>query len=172
MSAPSLRPSLRIVTRSLALLATLIAAACAAPQELAWQGEQAAAREAELMAADRAFAVAAAERGLEGWMSFFHEDASRPDSSGVVHRGLDAIRANDAAIFADPSLQLTWEPEHAGVFADGRHGYTWGRFQVLAKGGEADQVVGKGWYLSWWRWQDGAWKVILDTGGPDPAPAP
>ncbi len=160
--------------RSFALACSplLLTAACAGPAPLAWDGPEAAAIEAELMAADRAFAAETAADGIEGWMRYFHEDAARPEFGGENRRGLAAIRAADAVNFANPELRLAWDPVHAGAFADGRHGYTMGRFQVLHLAAEPPTVLGEGWYLSWWRWQDGGWKVILDTGVPDPAPAP
>ena len=71
---------------------------------------------AELMAADRAFAAAAAERGLDGWMSVMSPDAVRMGRMQNPVRGIEAIRGSDAAIFADPAVRLTWDPTDAGAF--------------------------------------------------------
>jgi uncharacterized protein (TIGR02246 family) len=133
----------------------------------------------ELLAADRAFAAAAAARGLDGWMSVMAPDAVRlPRLGQPAVTGADAIRRADAALFADPTRRLVWEPTEAGPFADGRHGFTTGRYKVLRRpgtrdaGAGEDQVVASGSYLTWWRKEaDGRWLVILDTGTPDPPAA-
>src|SRR5262245_61515904 len=86
----------------------------------------------ELMEADRKFAAAAKARGLRGWMEFMAEDAVRLQKlGGTAVRGRAAIRKADAALFADATRQLLWEPSEAGAFADGRHGFTTGRYRVV-----------------------------------------
>jgi ketosteroid isomerase-like protein len=124
----------------------------------------------ELLDADRRFAAAARERGLDGWMSFLAADAVRlPKLTGAPVRGTEAIRKLDAAIFADPARRLAWEPAEAESFEGGRLGVTTGHYRVLRKGdGGKEEVVARGSYLTWWRKDDGKWRVILDTGTPDP----
>jgi len=119
------------------------------------------------MEADRAFAREAAERGIDGWVSWFAPDAARLVPGGPVVRGLEAIREQDGPLFADPALRLEWEPTAAGGFADGKHGFTRGRYQLVRREGDADPVVlSRGTYLSIWRRDEDGWKVILDTGRP------
>jgi uncharacterized protein (TIGR02246 family) len=128
----------------------------------------------ELMDADRAFAAAARARGLDGWMEYMTADAARlPKLGAKAVRGKEAIRKADKAIFSDPKRQLVWEPTEAGAFADGRHGFTTGKYRVIQKEpGGKEKVVGSGAYLTWWRKErDGKWRVILDTGNPDPPAA-
>ncbi len=125
----------------------------------------------ELMDADRAFAKATAERKLDGWMSFMAPDAVRIAPLGAkAHTGEAAIRKLDAAIFADPKQRLVWEPTDAGVFADGRHGFTTGRYRVLTQTEKGRQEATRtGAYVTCWRkGADGRWLVILDTGASDP----
>ena len=153
-----------------ALVAAICGWALARPGQPALPSEAADAK-AELMDADRAFAKAAAEKGLDGWMSFMADDAVRiAPLGGKAHVGRAAVKELDAAIFADPKRKLVWEPTDGGAFADGRHGFTTGRSQVVARndaGGE--EVVRTGAYVTWWRkGDDGKWKVILDTGAQDP----
>lgn len=128
-----------------------------------------AARERELLAADRAFAAAAAREGLDGWLRHFAADAVRLDPPDGVARGLAAIRAHDAGLFADPALRLAWEPARAGVFAGGRSGFTVGRYRLVR--GDGAETLTTGWYLTWWRKDGAEWRVILDTGGADPPAA-
>ena len=127
---------------------------------------------ATLMDADRAFAKAAAEKGLDGWMSFMTEDAARAPRIGAkLTTGKDAIRKLDAVLFADPKLKLVWEPTDAHLFADGKSGVTTGKYRVQATVGGKETESGRGAYVTWWRREaDGSWKVIFDSGTPD-APA-
>jgi ketosteroid isomerase-like protein len=123
----------------------------------------------QLERADREFAKAAAQRGLDGWMSYFADDAARVDLRGKVTRGLSNIRAADSTIFADPTVRMVWDPTDAGAFHDGNHGFTKGRYQVvkLEAGSPAD-TLSQGTYLTIWRRDEGEWRVIVDTGAPDP----
>jgi hypothetical protein len=107
------------------LLAALLALPLLALLPAAPAGAQGvAAEEAALMQADRDFARAAAARRLEGWMSYFTDDAVRLRWRDPAVRGLDAIRKFDAALFADSTATLTWEPVEAGLYQswDGRGG--------------------------------------------------
>lgn len=124
---------------------------------------------AQLLDADRAFAAAAAVRGLDGWLEFLADDAVRiPRPGAAAVRGRAAIRELDAPTFADPAVQWRWQPLDAGVFADGRHGFTTGRFRLLRREGATERLLGEGAYVTWWRREeDGRWRVILHTGAPD-----
>ncbi len=125
----------------------------------------------KLLDADRAFAKATAEKGLDGWLSYMTDDAVRISPLGSkAHVGKAAIKELDAALFADPKRQLVWEPADGGDFADGKHGFTTGKFKILSKSVEGKEDVQRtGAYVTWWRMgDDGRWKVILDTGAFDP----
>ena len=125
------------------------------------------------MQADRDFAQATADRGIDGWVSCFAEDAARMQmSGGDVVRGIEAIRALDGPLLEDETVRLEWEPTDAGAFKSGDHGFTRGRYRVVESGEQPREVLAEGTYLSIWRQEAGAWKVILDTGVPDPAPEP
>jgi ketosteroid isomerase-like protein len=125
---------------------------------------------AELMAADRAFAAAAADKGLDGWMSFFTDDAVRVDLGEKAHVGKAAVKEHDTELFADPKKLLVWEPTDGGAFADGKTGYTTGKAQMVTKGEKPDPTKWTHAYITWWRkGDDGRWKVILDTGAAIPA---
>jgi ketosteroid isomerase-like protein len=127
--------------------------------------------ERELMQADRDLAEAVAERGLDGWVSYFAEDAASLELAvgGSLARGREAIRTQDARLFADPMVRLTWEPLTAGVFLGGDQGFTRGRFEVIKTDSpDGDRTVtSQGTYLTLWRREPDGWKVILDTGVAD-----
>lgn len=118
-----------------------------------------------LLAADRAFADSTAARGLDGWMGFYAADAVRLTMGGDVAQGLEAVRKYDAPLFADSTTRLLWTPTGAGVFADGRHGFTTGTSLMVRRAAAKTDTVYRGAYVTLWRREaDGRWKVILDTG--------
>lgn len=126
--------------------------------------------EQQLLAADRAFAKAVAERRLEGWMDFMTDDAARMEKlGGKFIKGKDAIRKADAALFADPKRRLVWDPVDAHAFADQKSGITSGRYQLLRTNDDGKEtVIATGSYFTGWRkLADGNWKVTFDTGAPD-----
>ncbi len=119
-----------------------------------------------LMQADRDFAAAAAERGIDGWMDYLAPDAARLVALGrPALRGLDAIRTSDARLFTD-SVRLGWEPMDGGLFADGVHGYTTGAYTLWQRQPDGSETAAaEGHYFTVWRRAaDGTWRVILDGG--------
>lgn len=128
-----------------------------------------AARErAELLETERAFARAAAEERLEGWVRYFAAGGTMIQPGRLV-TGRDAIGEFMAPAFADSSFSITWEPTEADVGAGGDLGYTVGRYEVRSADAAGKVSVRVGTYLTVWRKQpDGSWKVVLDQGTPDP----
>ncbi len=120
---------------------------------------------ASLMAADRAFDSATAATRLEGWVSFFGDSGRQVDGHGNFVVGHDAIRQHMARFLGDTTLQLRWEPDHAGLSDDGTLGYTMGRSETRKRLGDSTVVVDRSRYLTVWRRQaDGGWKVNADIG--------
>ncbi len=146
----------------------LVATGCAGPAPVA---DPSTVRE-HLLAADRAFAADTYARGLDGWLAHHAPDAVRLQmggtaAAGTVVQGLDAVRAYDAGLFADPSARLVWTPTEGGAFADGATGFTTGRSAMvrLRADGAAPDTLFRGTYVTVWRrGADGRWRVILDTG--------
>ncbi len=127
--------------------------------------------EQELLESDRAFLQATVTDGLEGWLSFFTDDALRVDLHGQTAAGLDAIRIADAPLFEPGGLRLRWEPTEAVAFTGGEGGMTRGRYTLsrdTPAGDGGPDVVAEGTYLTLWRREDGRFKVYFDTGAPDP----
>lgn len=152
---------------AIALCALAGAAGCARPRAATPVPADGATR---LMDADRAFAAATAARGLDGWMDFMAPDAVRLLRLADPVRGAEAIRKADAPSFANPAVRLTWAPVDGGMFDDGTHGWTIGRYEVHRRAADgSDTIAGHGRYLTMWRrGGDGRWRVILDTGVPEP----
>ena len=105
---------------------------------------------AEVMEADRAFARAVAEQGLEAWVEAFAEDGSMIPASGPVLSGHEAIRATMTPAFGTPGFAIVWEPLAGEVASSGDLGYTYGDYESGAPGAG--------------RSGDGEWKVVADLG--------
>jgi len=120
-----------------------------------------------LMDAERAFAKATAERGVDGWMEFMAPNAVELSAEPLV--GLDQIRAGMGKQLNSPGFKLTWEPTKAEFLGKGDVGYAVGRYEVRFNGDDGKPVVRTGTYLTTWQQQkDGSWKVVSDIGSPDP----
>jgi ketosteroid isomerase-like protein len=120
-----------------------------------------------LMQAERAFAKATAERGVDGWMEFMAPNAVELSAEPLV--GLDQIRAGMTKQFRLPGFKITWEPTKAEFVGQGDVGFAVGRYQVRFTGDDGKPVVRTGSYLTTWQQQrDGSWKVVSDIGSPDP----
>ena len=121
-----------------------------------------------LMDAERAFAKATAERGVDGWMEFMAPNAVELSAEPLV--GLDQIRAGMSKQFGLPGFKITWEPTKAEFLGKGDAGYAVGRYEVRFNGEDGKPVVERGTYLTTWQKQrDGTWKVVFDIGSPDPS---
>lgn len=121
---------------------------------------------AEVRAADSLFALDAAARGLDGWMHWMADDVVRPEFHGPTSQGKAAVRARDSVtVFGNPDHRLAWRPTGSGAFADARHGWTRGTWQLRDRAGA---VLATGEYLTLWRREPDGWRVILDTGVADP----
>jgi ketosteroid isomerase-like protein len=122
--------------------------------------------------ADRAFAKATAERGLDGFTSFLAGNAMtlRPDSPVII--GRDELAKRWAPLLNDPAARITWQPLHAEIARSGDLGYTVGSYQITRTEAGVARVAGSGKYVTIWRKQrDGSWKVEFDSGVQDTQPA-
>jgi len=117
-----------------------------------------------LMQADRDFAKATADKGVDGWMAYM--------APGAVLLGTHPKATPDEIKETmtdelEPGAHLTWEPTKAG-FIGPTLGYTIGRFEFSGTNGMGKATAFKGSYMTTWQLQkDGTWKVIGDIGEPD-----
>jgi ketosteroid isomerase-like protein len=122
----------------------------------------------DLIRADEAFCKASAERGLDGWLSFFDVDAVIFPPGKDCVKGLLAIRAHYEVKKWSPA-GLTWKSLGAEISASGDLGYTYGTWDFTGKGKDGKPVTATGKYLTTWKRQkDGSWKVLADIGSDDP----
>jgi ketosteroid isomerase-like protein len=130
------------------------------------------ATESSLLQADRDFAVATHARGIEGWMSFYADDAIRIRYLGNMVKGYEAVRTFDTPNISDTTTILNWEPTDSHVFRGGELASTTGTYSVVSRRtADAGKELGRGRYVTMWRRENGRWLVIMDTGYPQP-PAP
>jgi ketosteroid isomerase-like protein len=115
----------------------------------------------QVVAAERGFARASTERGIQAaFLAHMADD-------GVVFRE----RVTSAKLYyaTNPSPgHLTWAPAWGGASAAGDLGFTTGPFTFRRTAD--DTLVAHGQYASVWaRQPDGGWKVLADIGAPGPA---
>jgi ketosteroid isomerase-like protein len=123
-----------------------------------------AAREDVLIQADKDFAKAAAERGAEGFLSFFAGDATILPKNGAPVTGQAALREAFRQNWAQPGYSLAWTPLKAELSRSGEIGYTYGTYE-RKRLVDGKPVTETGKYVTIWKRQrDGKWKVVLDMG--------
>jgi ketosteroid isomerase-like protein len=131
-----------------------------------------AAKRDALLAADRAFDAATAERKIDGFSSFLADNAATLRADQPVLRGKAALRQDWKPLLENKSMSLRWQPISAEISKSGDLGYTVGSYTITRKDEKGSAVQGTGKYLTVWRLQkDGSWKVEFDTGVPDTSPA-
>ena len=123
----------------------------------------------DLRAAEIAFAATVADGDLEAFASFLDEDAVFV-STGVL-RGREAIVQAWSAFFAEGAPELTWAPEVVEVRPDGL-GLSRGPYTLTVTAPDGSTTSSSGSFTSIWRrGEDGAWKVLFDSGCPPCAAA-
>ena len=119
-----------------------------------------AAETAALLAADKAFNESAGD--LEKRMSFFAADAIRlsPGQGAVI--GKAAIQARAAELKALPGFTVEAENKSTVLAASGDLGYTFGAGNVSLQS-EGKVLTLPGHYLTIWKKEGGAWKVVANA---------
>ena len=110
------------------------------------------------------FMKAAAEKGSQGYMSYYADDAVELPNGAPILQGKEAI-AKTMGFLDNKDNHLTWTPVGADISASGDLGYTYGNYEFRATGKDGKPIVDHGKYTSIWKKQkDGKWKVVLDIG--------
>jgi|SRR5271163_5030351 ketosteroid isomerase-like protein len=116
------------------------------------------------------FMKAAAEKGSQGYMSYYADAAVELPNGGPVIPGKTKI-AEGMGFLDDKNNSLVWTPVGADISASGDLGYTYGTYEFHSKDKNGKPTVEYGKYTSIWRLQkDGSWKVVLDMGNAGPQP--
>lgn len=118
------------------------------------------------------FMKAAAERGSQGYMSYYADDAAELPNGENLIQGKKNI-ATTMGFLDDKNNHLTWSPVHADMAASADLGYTYGTYEFRSKDKDGKPTVEYGKYASIWKKQkDGSWKVVMDMGNSSPSPKP
>jgi ketosteroid isomerase-like protein len=116
------------------------------------------------------FMKAAAEKGSQGYMSYYADDSVEVPNGAPLIQGKAEI-AKGMGFLDDKNNSLIWTPVGANISASGDLGYTYGNYEFHAKDKDGKPVVQYGKYTSIWKLQkDGSWKVVLDMGNASPEP--
>ena len=116
------------------------------------------------------FMKAAADKGSQGYMSYYADDSVEVPNGGPLIQGKAEI-AKGMSFLDDKNNRLLWTPVGADISASGDLGYTYGTYEFHAIDKDAKPVVKYGKYTSIWKQQkDGSWKVVLDMGNASPEP--
>jgi ketosteroid isomerase-like protein len=138
--------------------AALFCVACATPAPPSSPESSRTAQQAvdELIAADRAFGAAGGRAaGISVLAAMFAPDVAMPLPGGRFAFGADEAIAALSANADNLQSRLTWQPMHAGVSADGEHGYTWGYMTRTKPDGT--EMPWK--YLAYWVKRPEGWRV-------------
>src|ERR1700686_1772590 len=110
---------------------------------------------------EAAFMKAAADKGAQGYMSYYAEDAAELPNGEDAIQGKENI-AKTMGFLDDKNNRLTWTPVHADMAASGDLGYTYGTYEFRSIGNDGKPSVEYGKYASIWKKQkDGIWKVVM-----------
>lgn len=141
----------------LVALALLSACATARPSPSAPVGDA----EAEVVAAEHAFAAAAARDGVrDAFLAFAHDSAValRPEPANAK----EVWRARPRT-----SARLAWYPAFARAARSGDLGFTTGPYEAADSTGT---VQGHGQYVTIWAKTPDGWRYLIDVGSPHPRP--
>ena len=110
------------------------------------------------------FMKTAAEKGSQGYMSYYAEDSVELPNGAALIPGKANI-AKTMGFLDDKNNHLSWTPVGADISASGDLGYTYGTYEFRSKEKDGKPTVEHGKYTSIWKLQkDGTWKVVLDMG--------
>ncbi len=110
------------------------------------------------------FMKAAAEKGSQGYMSYYADDAVELPNGARILQGKENI-AKTMGFLDNKDNHLTWAPVGADISASGDLGYTYGNYEFRARDKDGKAIIDHGKYTSIWKKQkDGKWKVVLDMG--------
>jgi ketosteroid isomerase-like protein len=116
------------------------------------------------------FMKAAAEKGAQGYMSYYADDAVEVPNGAAMIQGKANI-AKSMGFLDQQDNRLIWTPLGADISAAGDLGYTYGNYEFHSKDKEGKPIIEHGKYTSIWKKQkDGSWKVVLDMGNAGPEP--
>lgn len=155
---------------SSAAVATLLLAMIVFPDTQPSTSTGAKANGGSLLQLEGEFMKAAAEKGAEGYMSYYADDAVELPNQAAILKGKENI-AKTMGFLNEKDNHLAWTPVGADMSASGDLGYTYGTYEFRSTDKNGHPTVEFGKYTTVWKKQkDGRWKVVLDMGNSSPRP--
>jgi ketosteroid isomerase-like protein len=146
------------------LRAALVCALVMAGQAAWAQGGTPQSRQAEVFAAEHAFAKSMADRDFAAFGRLVAPDTVF-FGNAKVHRGRDAVLAAWKGFFDGPQAPFSWELDQVEVLDSGQLALSTGPVR-----NPQGQVIAR--YNSiWMRMADGRWLIVFDKGSPPDPPA-
>ncbi|MBZ5644780.1 MAG: DUF4440 domain-containing protein [Acidobacteriia bacterium] len=143
-----------------------------APQPAA-PADTRAADEAAVRKADEDWSAAAKANQVDPWVAFYTDDAVVFPPNEAMASGKDAIRKAMGDFLAMPGLALSWKTAKVEAARSGEVAYSYGTYEMSAKGPKGKPMTDHGKYLEVWKKQpDGGWKCSEDIWNSDLPAAP
>jgi ketosteroid isomerase-like protein len=117
-----------------------------------------------LRGAELAFAASARERDAEAFATFLSPDVVFLGAATL--KGPEAVLQAWAPFFVEGGPELEWEPELVEVLDSSEMGITRGPYVLRVTTPEGEVRESRGTFSSVWRREDGAWRVLFDSGCP------
>jgi hypothetical protein len=135
----------------------MLAGACAGAPERSTRGTSPRAAVDELLTADRAFSVAAAQGdAISGITAMLADDVTMPTRGGQFARNRAAVAEALRAALGGAGARAQWTPVRGGISADARQGFTFG-YMTLQRPDSAAVPLLK--YLAYWIKEPAGWRV-------------
>ncbi len=121
-----------------------------------------AADEQTIHQADIEWSKAAGAKDMEGFLSFWTDDASLLPPNRPIVMGREAIRTHVSQVWADPNFTESWEPTKVEAARAGDLAYSVGSWDFTISDADGKPVGGRGKYVAIWQKQrDGSWKAVV-----------
>ena len=121
--------------------------------------------------ADSEWDKASAAKSIEGWLSYYSDDAIMMPPGENVCKDKASREASIKNMFAIPGMSLRFQDTKVEVSRSGDLGYAAGVYQWTSKDAKGKDIHETGKYCETWKKQaDGNWKCIVDIWNAD-APA-
>jgi uncharacterized protein (TIGR02246 family) len=122
-----------------------------------------AADESAVREADAAWSKAAAAKDVEGYLSFYAEDAVSLPPNAPMLTGKESMRKDLSEAMASPGFALSWQASKVEASRGGDLAYSMGTYEGTMNDAKGKLVTERGKYVTVWKKQsDGTWKVVVD----------
>lgn len=123
-----------------------------------------------IMKADSAWDKASEAKSVDGWLSFYTDDAIMMPPGENVCKDKASREASIKKMFAIPGVSLRFQTNKVEISKMSDMGYAVGVYQWASKDTKGKDYHETGKYCETWKKQaDGNWKCIVDIWNADPA---